>query len=278
MDERLQWIETHHPLLSVRQQCDLLNVGRSNVYYTSRPKVYSDEQLLLLRLVDEIYTKYPFLGTRQMSDYISLHHYPCSRYDSRFAYERLGLRSVAPGPHTSKPHPEHKIYPYLLKDIEIVRPCQVFSTDITYLRLDRGFVYLVAIIDWHSRFVLDWQLSINMEADFCIETLERVLAQTRCDIFNTDQGSQFTSEGFTDVLKAQDIQISMDGKGRWADNVFVERLWRSVKYECTYLQEWESVIAIREALRNYFQFYNHKRPHQSLGGLTPGAVHARRLH
>jgi putative transposase len=278
MGERRRWVEPEHPLLSVRQQCAILNIDRSGVYYTARPKIFSQEQLALLRLVDEIYTRYPFFGSRQMSDYLSLHHHPCQRHEIRWAYERLGLRSLAPGPHTSKPHPEHKIYPYLLKDMKIIRPCQVFSTDITYLRLERGFAYLVAIIDWYSRFVLDWQLSIKMEADFCIETLERVLAQTRCDIFNTDQGSQFTSQGFTDLLKAHSIQISMDGKGRWADNVFVERLWRSVKYECTYLQEWESVGVLREALRGYFQFYNYERPHQSLGGLTPGAVHARTVH
>ena len=156
-----------------------------------------------------------------------------------------------------------------------MRPCQVFSTDITYIRLKHGFVYLIAIIDWYSRFVLDWQLSITMEADFCVETLRRVLLHSRCDIFNTDQGSQFTSKDFTGALKEYDIQISMDGKGRWADNVFVERLWRSVKYECIYLKEWENVVAVREALKAYFCFYNYQRPHQSLGGLTPGSVHGK---
>lgn len=278
MDERRSWVEPDHQLLSVRQQCKILEINRSSLYYTPRPKSLSDEELALLRLVDEIYTKYPFFGTRQMSDYISLHEYPCKRHEIRWAYEQLSLRSLAPGPHTSKPHPEHKIYPYLLNDVEIIRPCQVFSTDITYIRLQRGFAYLIAIIDWYSRFVLDWQLSINMEADFCIETLGRVLAHTRCDIFNTDQGSQFTSKGFTDMLKDNSIHISMDGKGRWVDNVFVERLWRSVKYECIYLQEWESVTAVREALREYFQFYNYERPHQSLAGLTPSTVHAKIFH
>ena len=184
---------------------------------------------------------------------------------------------MAPGPHTSKAHPEHKVYPYLLRGVEVVRPCQVFSTDITYVRLRRGFVYLTAIIDWYSRFVLDWQLSITMEADFCIEALQRVLARTRCDIFNTDQGAQFTSNGFTDVLKAHRIAISMDGKGRWADNVFVGRLWRSVKYECVYLQEWENVSAVKEALHAYFQFYNYERPHQSLSGLTPSRIHEQKM-
>ena len=276
MVERKGWVEANHPLLSVRSQCEILDLSRSGIYYTARPKVFSKEQLALLRSVDEIYTKYPFFGTRQMSNYISLHNnYPCKRHEIRWVYEHLSLRSIAPGPHTSKPHPEHKVYPYLLHDLEIVRPCQVFSTDITYIRLRHGFIYLIAIIDWYSRFVLDWQLSINMEADFCIETLERVLANTHCDIFNTDQGSQFTSEGFTDVLKKNGILISMDGKGRWVDNVFIERLWRSVKYECVYLHEWESVLAARKALGVYFQFYNYERPHQSLGGLTPSMVHRR---
>jgi putative transposase len=278
VDERRNWVEREHPLLSISQQCDILDLNRSSIYYAPRIKVYSDEQLALLRLVDEIYTKYPFFGTRQMSDYISLHQHPCERYDARWAYERLGLHSLAPGPHTSKPHPEHKVYPYLLSNVAIIRPCQVFSTDITYIRMQRGFVYLIAVIDWYSRFVLDWQLSISMEADFCVETLERVLTHSHCDIFNTDQGSQFTSKDFIDVLKEHHIAISMDGKGRWADNIFVERLWRSVKYECVYLQEWTSVIAIREALREYFRFYNYERPHQSLAGLTPSAVHGKYLH
>ncbi len=278
MDERQQWLEVNHPLLSVRQQCGLLELNRSRVYYAPRQKNFSDTHLALLRLVDEIYTQYPFFGTRQMSDYISLHHHPCKRHEIRWAYEQLSLHSIAPGPHTSTPHPEHPIYPYLLGDIDIVRPCQVFSTDITYIRLRQGFVYLVAIIDWYSRFVLDWQLSITLETEFCIEALSRVLTQTSCDIFNTDQGSQFTSKDFTDVLKKHNVRISMDGKGRWADNIFVERLWRSVKYECVYLQEWDSVSAVRKALDDYFKFYNHARPHQSLAGLTPNIIHTRILH
>lgn len=277
MDNRRTWIETTHPLLSVRQQCEILGLSRSNLYYEPRSTALNDEQLSLLRLVDEVYTKYPFFGTRQMSDYITLHHHPCKRHKARWAYKLLGLYSLAPGPHTSKPHPEHKVYPYLLSNIELIKPCQVFSTDITYIRLKQGFVYLMAVIDWYSRVVLDWQLSINMEADFCVDTLKRVLSHSQCDIFNTDQGSQFTSQAFTDVLKDYNIQISMDGKGRWADNVFVERLWRTVKYECIYLHEWDSVKEVRFALNEYFKFYNNKRPHQSLGGQTPSSVHKIRL-
>ena len=278
MDDKRHWVETNHPLLSVRQQCEILDFPRSSIYYTPQKKAFSGKQLALLRLVDEIYTKHPFFGTRQMNDYISLHHHPCKRHETRWAYEHLGLHSLAPGPNTSKPQAAHKIYPYLLRDFKIVQPNQVFSTDITYIRLRGGFVYLMAIIDWHSRYVLDWQLSINMEADFCVETLKRVLQNSSCEIFNTDQGSQFTSKEFTDVLKEYRIKISMDGKGRWADNVFVERLWRSVKYECVYLQEWKNVVAVRTGLREYFEFYNHERPHQSLNGLTPGMVHAGKLH
>lgn len=187
MIERSHWIEKDHVCLSVRQQCEILGLHRSNVYYAPAPKILSAEELALLRLIDEVYTKYPFFGTRQMSDYISLHHYSCKRHEARWAYEHLGLHSLAPGPHTSKPHPEHKIYPYLLSDVEIIKPCQVFSTDITYIRLQHGFVYLMAIIDWYSRFVLDWQLSISLEADFCVEALQRVLAHSHCDIFNTDR-------------------------------------------------------------------------------------------
>ena len=278
MDARRGWVEPHHAVLSVRQQCELLQINRSSVYYTPKVKIYSDEQLGLLRLVDEIYTRYPFFGTRQMSDYISLHHQGCKRHETRWAYEQLGLHALAPGPHTSKPHLGHQVYPYLLSEVEIIRPNQVYSTDITYIRLAQGFVYLMAIIDWYSRYVLDWQVSITLEADFCVETLERVLAHSHCDIFNTDQGAQFTSKDFTDVLKAHQIAISMDGKGRWADNVFVERLWRSVKYECVYLQEWASVAAVREALQSYFEFYNTQRPHQGLAGRTPSAVHHPVLH
>lgn len=277
MGERRQWVEYDHPILSVRQQALLLEISRSNIYYKPRQQPLNDGQLGLLRLVDEVYTKYPFMGTRQMSDYISTHHYPCKRHHARWAYECLGLRSVAPGPHTSTPRAEHKVYPYLLNEFEIVCPCQVFSTDITYLRMQKGFVYLVAIIDWYSRFVLDWQLSISMEADFCIETLERVLNTNQCEIFNTDQGAQFTSKGFTDVLHKHQVQISMDGKGCWVDNVFVERLWRSVKYECVYLSEWDSVAQLRAALNEYFYFYNYERPHQALGKLTPNMVHNEKL-
>lgn len=270
--DRKLLLEPEHKLLSVRQQCKILEVNRSNIYYT--PKVMGEDELLLLRVVDESYTKYPFFGTRKMSSYLKLTKgYDVGREQIRSVYKKLGLHSLSPGPHTSKPHPEHKVYPYLLRNVDIAGNNHVWSTDITYLRLKKGFVYLMAIIDWYSRYVLDWELSINLEADFCIETLTRVLKNGVCQIFNTDQGSQFISLGFTKLLLARGIGISMDGKGRALDNVFVERLWRSVKYECVYLQEWDTVRDVRQALVEYFRFYNYERPHQSLGEKTPAAIY-----
>ncbi len=272
-------LEPNHTILSLRQQCELMQANRSSYYYKAKERAFTETQLSLLRIVDEVYTKYPFFGTRQMASYLKIHNHPgVERHHARWAYERLGLQSVAPGPHTSKPHPEHKIYPYLLRNYLITRPNQVWSTDLTYIRLTHGFVYLIAIIDWYSRFVLDWEISINMEADFCIETLERVLLNGNCDIFNTDQGAQFTSNGFTELLKRHGIKISMDGKGRALDNIFVERLWRTVKYECVYLHEWGSPKEAKKCLNNYFNFYNYERPHQSLGGTTPHIIHTKELH
>lgn len=251
----------------------LLEINRSSVYYTPRV-VINDEVLALQRVVDEVYTQYPFFGTRQMASYLRTKGHDVEREEIRGIYERLGLRSLAPGPHTSKPHPEHKIYPYLLRGATISRPDHVWSTDITYVRLQRGFVYLMAIIDWYSRYVLDWELSIGLEADFCIETLGRVLEKGKCSIFNTDQGAQFTSKKFTDLLISHQVRISMDGKGRALDNVFVERLWRSVKYECVYRREWENVKDVRQGLKDYFKFYNHDRPHQGLkNDRTPALVY-----
>jgi putative transposase len=264
-------LEPCHPQLSLRQQCELLNINRSSYYY--RPVEVDEETLKLMKLVDEIYTLYPFFGTRQMVSYLLNQGMEVGRTKMRGIYKRLGLQAVCPGPHTSKPHPEHKIYPYLLRDIEINEKDQVWSTDITFVRLRKGFVYLMAIIDWFSRYVLDWELSIGMEADFCIETLARTLITGKCSIFNTDQGAQFTSKGFTELLKAYDVKISMDGKGRALDNIFVERLWRSVKYECIYLHELDSVRDARNKLAEYFRFYNTIRPHQGLGGKTPASIY-----
>lgn len=264
-------LEPTHQILSIRRQCELLNINRSNIYYAR--KAIDTNILSLMRVVDEVYTKYPFFGTRQMVNYLRLQGVEVGRARIRSIYEALGLCALCPGPHTSRPHPEHKIYPYLLRGIDVVANDQVWCSDITYLRLSKGYVYLMAIMDWHSRYVLDWDLSITLEADFCIATLARVLQNKRCEIFNTDQGSQFTSQGFTGLLAGNDIKISMDGKGRALDNIFVERLWRSVKYEKIYLQEWNTVKEVRQALCEYFRFYNHERPHKHWDGKPPASAY-----
>lgn len=270
-EDRRKLLEPDNPSISLRDQCLLLEINRSSYYY--EPKHIDEATLALIGLVDKIYTKHPCFGSRQMSNYLRLNGYDVGRSKIRSIYEQLGLQAACPGPHTSKPHPEHKKYPYLLRDIEITKRDQVWSTDITFLPMKNGFVYLMAIIDWFSRYVLDWELDITLEADFCIDALSRVLRNGKCDIFNTDQGSQFTSDGFTKLLLDRAIKISMDGKGRALDNIFVERLWRSLKYECIYLRDWETVREIRQGVFEYFDFYNYERPHQSLGGRTPGSVY-----
>lgn len=269
--DRRGLLEQHHPDLSLRDQCLLLGINRSSYYY--EPKLVDEATLALMKSVDEIYTKHPYFGSRQMSNYLRLNGYDVGRSRIRSIYEQLGLQATCPGPHTSKPHQEHKKYPYLLRDVEIDKCDQVWSTDITFLPMKKGYVYLMAIIDWFSRYVLDWELGITLEADFCVEALSRVLCNGRCDIFNTDHGSQFTSNDFTKLLLDNAIEISMDGKGRALDNIFVERLWRSLKYECIYLHEWETVREIRQGVGGYFNFYNNERPHQSLCGQTPASVY-----
>jgi len=272
-DTKKKLLEPENETLSMRAQCRLLNVTRSSVYYAPIVKSVSDATLALLHLVDEEYTKYPFFGTRKMVAWLKNKGKIVSRAEMRMAYEKLGLVAMCPAPNTSKPHPAHKIYPYLLRDVDIIKCNQVWSTDITYIRLRKGFVYLVAIIDWYSRYVIAWDLSITLEADFCVATLIRALAIAQCDIFKTDQGSQFTSQIFIAVLQAHHIKISMDGKGRALDNVFVERLWRSVKYECIYLQELDTVQQVWNLLKNYFLFYNNERPHQGLNYATPKSIY-----
>lgn len=219
-----------------------------------------------MRLVDEEYTRHPFYGTRRrMVAYLTRLGHVVNRKRIQGLYARMGLETVYPKPHLSQANKAHKIFPYLLRNVVIERADQVWSTDITYVRLRQGFVYLVAIIDWFSRYVLDFEISTSLGADFCIDTLSRVLEKGACSIFNTDQGSQFTASAFVNLLLAKKIQVSMDGKGRALDNIFVERLWRSVKYECVYLHEFETIRQAKEELRNYFVFYNNERPHQALG-------------
>lgn len=265
------WIEPEDAVLSLRKQCELLGMNRSSWYY--QPAGESDYNLLLMRELDEQYTKTPFYGVLRMTTHLRRLGHAVNPKRVRRLLRTMGLEAVYPKPKLSQPNPEHKIFPYLLRDVEIERCDQVWSTDITYIRLEKGFVYLMAIIDWYSRYVLNWALSTTLEADFCIEALSEILVQGRCEIFNTDQGSQFTTPRFTDLLVNKDIRVSMDGRGRALDNVFVERLWRSVKQEKVYLHDFRTVREAYQGLKEYFEFYNARRPHQSLDEQTPAEVY-----
>ena len=260
-----------HAGISMRRQCELLGVNRSGVYY--QPVGESKENLLLMRLMDKEYTRHPFYGSRRMLVWLRGQGYGVNRKRVSRLMETMGIEALYPKPRLSQPGEEHKIYPYLLKDVEITRVNQVWSTDITYIRMPEGFVYLVAVMDWYSRYVLSWSLSLTMEVDFCVEALRRALRRGRPEIFNSDQGSQFTSEEFTEVLKTRDIAISMDGRGRCFDNIFIERLWRSLKYEEVYLREYGSVPEARAGIGNWFRFYNKERAHQKLGDRTPAQLY-----
>ena len=261
-----------HPL-PVTRQCRLLEVSRSSVYYCPRP--ISEKGLELMRRIDELHIRYPFYGSRRICYWLNDHGYHVNRKKVRRLMQLIGISALYSRPRTSIPMKGHKIYPYLLRNLTIDRPNQVWAADICYIPMSKGFLYLVAIMDWHSRKVLSWRLSNTMDTDFCVEALEEAL---RCygkpEIFNTDQGSQFTSEDFTKVLRASGISISMDGKGRWVDNVFIERLWRSLKYEEVYLKAYESVAEAKQGIGEYFRFYNEERHHQGLGGLRPKEVYA----
>ena len=254
--------------LSINRQAELLAISHSNVYYLPRPTCEAD--LVLMRRIDELHLEHPFAGSRMLRDMLRLEGFKICRQHVRTLMAKMGIHALYRGRNTSAPHPAHKIYPYLLKGLTIDRPNQCWATDITYIPMRRGFVYLVAIVDWATRKVLAHRVSTSMSVDFCVEALEEAIAKYgRPEIFNTDQGSQFTSTEFTGVLKANAIRISMDGKGRWVDNVFVERLWRSVKYEHVYLHAYENVSEAKQQLATYFNFYNTRRPHSSLGGQTP---------
>ena len=243
-------IDVGHSKLSLRKQCELLGLPTSSYYY--QPQEVDELTLILMNLIDEEYTRHPFLGTRKMTIYLDTQGYPVNRKRIQHLYNKMGIEAVYPKPNLSANNTEHKVYPYLLRGLTINRINQVWSTDITYIRMKHGFVYLIAIIDWYSRYVLDWEISTTLEADFCIDTLSRVLDTGDCEIFNTDQGSQFTSQGFTELLKSHDIKISMDGRGRALDNIFVERLWRSVKYECIYMKDYLTVAQVITDLKDYF--------------------------
>lgn len=263
--------KTHQ--LSIVKQCQLLNVPRSSFY--NRPTGVSDSDLALMRLLDECYLEKPFYGSRRVRDWLSDRH---DMVVNRKRIQRLrrvmGLETLYPKRNLSLANNQHKIYPYLLKGVEVVRSNQVWSTDITFLPMSKGFAYLVAVIDWYSRRVLSWRLATTLDASFCIDALEEAIEKNGApEIFNTDQGSQFTCDDFISVLKKAEIKISMDGKGRWIDNVFIERLWRSVKYEEVYLKAYDSVSDARSSLGKYFVFYNSERRHQNLARRTPDEVY-----
>lgn len=258
--------------LPVSRQCRLLDIGRSSYYYQVVPVSQADVDLM--RVIDEIHLKYPFYGSRKVRDELKDRGFKVGRGHVRTLMQKMGIEALYQKPRLSEPHLGHKIYPYLLGGLEIRRANQVWVADICYLPMAKGFCYLVAVMDWASRRVLSWRLSNTLDPSFCTEALEQALSSYGApEIFNTDQGSQFTSEAFTGILNAQGIRISMDGKGRWMDNIFIERLWKSVKYEEVYLKGYNSIAEARRELGVYFEFYNRKRRHQGLNNRTPDEVY-----
>lgn len=267
----MMFIDATNEQLSIRQQCKLLDIPRSSYYY--QPVSISEYTLKVMNEIDMMYTKYPFYGSRKITVELRKKGYQVNIKRVKRLMKKMGIRAIYPEPNTSCPNKNHHIYPYLLKGITISYPNHVWSTDITYLRLKKGFLYLVAIIDWYSRYVLSWELSNTIDTFFCVTALEEALEITKPDIFNSDQGAQFTSNKFLRILLDQDIKISMDSKGRALDNIFVERLWRTVKYEDIYLKNYETVHEIYRGLKEYFYFYNYSRPHQSLRYKTPSEIY-----
>jgi putative transposase len=264
-------IEPAHPQISIARQCDLVGLPRSTYYYQEQGE--SEENLTLMRLLDKQYTDTPYYGVRRMTAWLRSQGYHVNHKRVARLLHTMGIEAIYPTPHLSQGHPTHRGYPYLLRDVPITRVHQVWSTDITYIRLHGGFIYLVAVMDWCSRYVLSWAVSITMDVGFCLEALEQALRVARPDIFNTDQGAQFTSNDFTGRLAAAGIQISMDGRGRALDNVFIERLWRTVKYEEVYLKEYETPREAMQGLGTFFVRYNEWRQHQALDYRTPASVY-----
>lgn len=269
--EKRALIDPGHPAIPVSRQCRLLGVSRSGYYYQSHGE--SQENIRLMHRIDELFTQYPFYGVEKMTAHLRRLGHPVNVKRVRRLMRKMGLEAIYPKPNLSRRHPEHRVYPYLLRDLDITHPNQVWCTDITYIRLKSGFVYLVAVMDWFSRYVLSWELSVSLDTEFCLNALDRALEQARPEIFNSDQGSQFTSQAFTDRLLAAGIAISMDGRGRVFDNIFIERLWRTVKYDKVYLSDWQQVGEARKGMNEYFMFYNRERPHKSLNDATPAEVH-----
>jgi putative transposase len=269
-DARRTWIAPTDNLSIVRQ-CELVGLNRTTYYY--EPATESAENLMLMRLIDEVYTERPFFGSRRMAVDLRNAGHSVNRKRTQRLMRLMGIEAIYPKPRTTIVNKEHKKYPYLLSNVVVARPNQVWSTDITYVRVRQGFMYLVAVLDWYSRFILSWALSNTLEGDFCLRALDIALGNGTPSIFNSDQGCQFTSGAFTKRVEAAGARVSMDGKGRAFDNIFVERLWRTVKYEEVYIKDYCDGAAAFESLRTYLTFYNDRRPHQSLGYRTPRQVH-----
>jgi putative transposase len=268
--EKVELLERAHPTISLSRQAELFGISRSSVYYTP---VVNQEELQLKREIDEIYTEAPYYGARKIKAALARRGFMVGRDRVQRLMREMGLEAIYPKPAGSQRHPEHRVYPYLLRNVGIVRPNQVWATDITYIRIQGGWMYLVAILDWFSRYVVSWAVSNTQDVTFCIEALETALRHGQPEIFNSDQGSQFTSTAFTTILLTHEIRISMDGRGRVFDNIFTERLWRSVKYEEVYIHDYACLYEGRQCLSRYFQFYNHTRLHQALDYQTPSEVY-----
>ena len=265
-------IAPSHQQLSISKQCRLLNISRSSYYYRTKP--ISPQDLELMRTIDELYLQNPSSGSRSLSRQLRRLGKKVNRKRVQRLMRLMGIEAVYPRPRTSRPHPQHKVYPYLLRDLTISRPNQVWACDITYIPMARGFMYLVAVMDWHSRKVLSWQLSNTLDTDFCVQAVEDAISRFGApEIFNTDQGTQFTATAFTDLLKAHNVSISMDGRGRVQDNIFIERLWWTLKYQYLYLWSFDNGSELRRGLGQWFEFYNTERSHQALDNLTPDEVY-----
>lgn len=271
IDVKRSWIDPHHPQLSVRQQCALIGLNRSSYYLT--PAVESPGNLALMRRIDEQYLKTPFYGSRRLAEVLSTPRHPINRKHVQRLMRLMGIEAVYPKPRTTLRHAQHPIFPYLLRGLKINRPNQVWSADITYIPMPSGFMYLVAVIDWYSRFVLAWQLSNTLDGSFCLEAVDAARQYGQPEIFNSDQGVQFTSRAMTSRWESWGVAISMDGRGRALDNVFIERLWWSLKYESIYIHEFATLSSLDYGLKDYFSFYCHERPHQALDYRTPGEVY-----
>lgn len=268
---RRSLLEPDHATISLRRQCDLLGLPRSTAYYAPIPE--SVENLTLMRQIDAVYLGDPSYGSRSITAVLANSGWGVNRKRVQRLMRLMGIAGITPKRNLSKPHPGHRVFAYLLRNVAITHPDQVWSTDITYVPLRGGFVYLTAVMDWYSRYVLSWKLSNRLEGTFCLEALDEALGRGQPEVFNTDQGTQFTSEAFVTRLLSRSVAVSMDGRGRALDNVFIERLWKSVKYQEIYLRDYATVADVEEGLRLYFEKYNHERPHQSLDNLTPAKVY-----